>query len=1796
MGIFLFRKRRGAANRGQHAKALCLERLEDRTLLASLTIAQENQLPGTPESVWDNINGIGDPKIQGYATNMSVNVGQTESFKINDTANAAYQIKIYRIGYYQGNGARLVATIPSSQTLVQAQPNPLHDSSTGMYDAGNWAVSASWAVPSDATSGVYLADVVRNDTGGMSQIVFVVRNDASHSDILFKTSDATWQAYNDWGGNGQNTDPNGAWLANSLYTGNNLSTSGPGYSGAAYAVSYNRPLNNRGNTSITNIHDQFFYAEYPMVRWLEANGYDVSYTTDVAADQNGSLLLNHKIDLSVGHDEYWSAAEYNNFMAARNAGVNLALFSGNEAFWKTRWANSIDGSNTPYRTLVDYKETHANAVIDPADPPTWTGTKEDPRFSPPADGGIDQNQLTGTFFTVNQGVDPTGSPITVPGTDANLRFWRNTAIAGLQPNQSMNIGGQVLGYEWDEDIDDGSRPSGLIDLSSTTEDVNGPGGQNLQKFVDYGNTVLPRKATHSLTLYRASSGALVFGAGTVQWSWGLDSDHDGSDNLPDPDVNMQQATVNLFADMGNVQPATLQSGLVAATASTDKTPPTSAITSPTSNAALQCGTPVTITGTATDTGGHVAGVEVSVDGGQTWHPAQGQPNGTTYNWTYTWTTGAPGNVTIRSRAVDDSGNLETPSAGVPVTVSQPSGPLSIWSATTTPSVVDAPDPSAVELGMRFRSDISGFITGVRFYKGPTNTGTHVGNLWDSNGKPLATATFTSETASGWQQVTFAQAVPIAANTTYIVSYHTDAGNYAVDVGGFAAWSRQNANDDDGPLHALTDLSGSRNGVYQYGPGGFPNNISPDSSNYWVDVVFATNANVPPAVTGETPVPNAEGVPTNTTVTATFSESVQSGTISFVLKDPSNNTVSAMVNYNDTTHTATLTPSAALSAATTYTATVSGATATNGSGTITPVTWSFSTTGLSSLWSRSVTPTVASANDPNAVELGVKFRSDVAGSISGLRFYKGPSNTGTHVGHLWTSSGTLLATATFSGETSSGWQQVTFAQPVPIAANTTYVASYFAPAGGYAVDSNYFATAGYDNAPLHALRDGVDRGDGVYAYGSGNTFPTGSYQSDNYWVDVVFITGTQAQATHLNVSAPASATAGAPFNVTVTALSANNVTATGYTGMVHFTSSDGQAVLPANYTFTAADAGVHTFSGVILKTAGSQTVTATDTVTASITGSATVTVAAPAQATHLAISAPASATAGAPFSVTVTALSASNGTATGYTGTVHFTSSDGQAVLPANYTFTAADAGVHTFSVTLKTAGSQTVTATDTATSSITGSATVTVTATANFTIWSNTATPSTPDGGPDSPVEVGVKFRSDVAGSITGVRFYKSSGNTGTHIGNLWSSTGQLLATATFSGETASGWQQVNFATPVAITANTVYVASYHTNVGHYADDPNYFASSGVDNAPLHALADGASGFDGVYAYGSTSVFPTNGWQASNYWVDVVFTDPPPSGTAPSATVAAPSATVAAPSATVAAPSATVAAPSVSSPSRVADPPTQKLSHTVQVEGVSSTSGSVAAGGTFMSTVLDEGQAATWDKIFVPKVDLPPGVRLVVEVRTGNTPTPDPTWSAFSVVNHGDAVPNLNANPHNPHTRYLQYRVSLNIPPGKSLRLPIPFDIEITSAANSQEHEPSRTDQVESPPAPVSAPVLAGNPGVSPTKPVESPEVHDAGPAATWKSVSWTANLPPGATLVVEISTGNTQTPDRTWSAWSAVSNGGEVPTPARYLRYRVRVLTASSSLTTVPVNISLTSNASGVSPVKYPGSTIGNRSVDATA
>jgi hypothetical protein len=148
--------------------------------------------------------------------------------------------------------------------------------------------------------------------------------------------------------------------------------------------------------------------------------------------------------------------------------------------------------------------------------------------------------------------------------------------------------------------------------------------------------------------------------------------------------------------------------------------------------------------------------------------------------------------------------------------------------------------------------------------------------------------------------------------------------------------------------------------------------------------------------------------------------------------------------------------------------------------------------------------VAATNDTSAVELGVKFRSQINGYVVALRFYKGLGNTGPHIGKLWTHSGTQLASVTFANETDSGWQQAFLPTPVPIAANTTYVASYHAPTGRYAVNPGYFSAAGFTSGPLIALANGADGSNGLYQYGA-SSFPTQSFNSSNYWIDVVFNT-------------------------------------------------------------------------------------------------------------------------------------------------------------------------------------------------------------------------------------------------------------------------------------------------------------------------------------------------------------------------------------------------------------------------------------------------------------------------------------------------------------------------------------------------------------------------------------------------------------------------------------------------------------------------------------------------------------------
>jgi hypothetical protein len=2048
-----------------------MESLETRQLLTSNPIVLENLLPGTPESQWQ-VAGVGDTAIEGYTTDISVNHGETIFFKINDTTLAPYRIDIYRMGYYQGNGARLVATIPSSTLLRQAQPAPLKDPATGLVDAGNWAISGSWQVPASAVSGIYIANIVREDTGGRSQMFFVVRDDSGHSDVLFQTADTTWEAYNDWGGN-------------SLYVGESQVSPKGSNLPRAVKVSYNRPLSLRDTFGGLGSYNDPLHAEYPMVRWLEANGYNVSYFTDVDTDRRGSELLEHQLFLSNGHDEYWSGQQRTNMEAARDAGINLAFFSGNEGYWKVRYEDSIDGNGTHYRTMVCYKETHAMAKTDPM-PGVWTGQWRDPRFGP-HDGGKPENALTGQMFSVNRDSPDIGTAMEVPAEFGSMRLWRNTSIANLSPGQTAVLSAGTLGYEWDEDVDNGMRPAGEFNLSSTTHNVpqklidnysgfGAPCSNHPGNAAACGCVVGAESATHNLTLYRADSGAMVFGAGTIQWSWGLDGHHLNGASTPDP--RMQQATVNLFADMG-VQPQTLQPGLVPAAQSLDVTAPTSTITSPLSGTFV-AGAPMTVTGTASDVGGVIGGVELSLDGGFTWHKATGRSN-----WSYTWTPPTTGSFTLATRAVDDSGNLQSPAIGPTILIGNPSpnpaglvasydfnqgsgatltdktgngnngtilgatwapgrfgsgllfngssnwvtipdansldlttgmtleawvkpstpdgfktiilkersgglaysmyaandtdgppaaflnfgsssdqtvsgsavlplnawshlavtydgatmslyangvlvgsssftgsmvstsgalrlggnsiwgdffagtmddvriynralsaieirndlvtpiggtpdavaptvsvsapgnGPTvagtitlvadavdnvaisgvkffadgaqigseqinspyqrawdttkvpngtyvitaratdvagnfttstnltltvnnpadatppsvalvgphdgtitagtvvlmadasdnigvvsiqykagavdvgspqtkapyrlawdtttfangtynvvavardvagntttsviahvtvdrqpptvtskspapdvtevpttssiaatfseaivfssltvsvldgannvaagavlydeststvrfvpagalrpsatytvtlsnakdaagnqmssvswsfttaaqvsnaTIWSSSSVPAVPSANDVNATEIGVKFRANVGGYITGLRFYRGASNGGTHVGHLWTSTGTLLGSATFTNESATGWQQVDFTNPIAITANTTYVASYYAPTGGYSANANYFATSST-----NSGPLTALASGVDGSNGVFRYVVGGGFPTASFNSTNYWVDVVFSTSLpdNTAPTVTSTSPTANATGVSPLGDVTATFSEPISTETLNFTLHDAFNQAIPATVTFNSSTKVATLDPVSALSTSTVYIATISAFDLSGNALAQAPVTWSFTTASqqlvTSTIWSSSSVPSVPATSDANAIEVGVKFRASANGYITAIRFYKGTANTGSHVGHLWTASGTLLATATFTGESGSGWQLAEFASPIPILSGTTYVASYYAPAGHYAANTDYFTFSGVTNGALTALASGVDGPNGVYRYAVGGGFPTLSTSSSNYWVDVTYTDdiGDETPPVISNVDAaeltPGSATiTWATEEFADTQVEFGPTTAYGFNSTFSASLSTGHSVqlnglqpdtlyhyrvqshdlagnlaVSSDFTFTTppapetvppaaslnasnllnATGNTYTFTVTYTDNASMEvsTLDSNDLLVTSANGysqNATLvsidddTDGSPRIATYRIVSPGAewqfidngtytvSARASQVFDTSGNTLPATSlgsfQISVNDTTPPAITSVASSNVGPSTATITwatneVADALVeygttssYGASTTLNTLLTQSHTASLSgllpgavyhyrvksrdAAGNLATSGDFTF-STAAASIWSNTAMPATPSANDASAVEIGLKFRASTSGFITGIRFYKGTGNNGTHVAHLWSSAGLLLGSGTFTSESASGWQQVLFANPVAINANTTYIASYYAPTGHYASNTSFFTTAGVTNGALTALANGADGSNGVYRYGTGGGFPTSSFNAANYWVDVLY-------------------------------------------------------------------------------------------------------------------------------------------------------------------------------------------------------------------------------------------------------------------------------------------------------------------------------------
>jgi hypothetical protein len=265
-------------------------------------------------------------------------------------------------------------------------------------------------------------------------------------------------------------------------------------------------------------------------------------------------------------------------------------------------------------------------------------------------------------------------------------------------------------------------------------------------------------------------------------------------------------------------------------------------------------------------------------------------------------------------------------------------PCTLFSESNTPQVASAADAGPLELGVRFSTDTTGYISGVKFYKGSANTGVHFGHLWSSTGTLLASARFTGESTAGWQTVTFAQPVSVTAGSTYVASYYAPNGGYSVTRGQF-----EFVGVDQAPLHAPKSVAGAPNGVYVYGNSAFPSNGT--DTNYWVDAVYLPTAGAAdttgPTVVSTTPAAAATGVAATAAPTASFSENVTAASVSFTLTGPGTTSVAGTVRYDPNTLTAAFTPNAALAAATVYSARVT-ATDLAGNPIGTAKTWSFTT--------------------------------------------------------------------------------------------------------------------------------------------------------------------------------------------------------------------------------------------------------------------------------------------------------------------------------------------------------------------------------------------------------------------------------------------------------------------------------------------------------------------------------------------------------------------------------------------------------------------------------------------------------------------------------------------------------------------------------------------------------------------------------------------------------------------------------------------------------------------------------------
>ena len=354
-----------------------------------------------------------------------------------------------------------------------------------------------------------------------------------------------------------------------------------------------------------------------------------------------------------------------------------------------------------------------------------------------------------------------------------------------------------------------------------------------------------------------------------------------------------------------------------------------------------------------------------------------------------------------------------------------------------------------ELGMEFTSAKAGQISAIRYYKAPSETGPHVGNIWSSTGALLASVTFSSESGSGWQQQALSSPLTIQANTTYVVSVNANT-YFAATFGGLSATVT------NGDLSAVADGS---NGVINNVPGLFPTQ-SPGNSNYFRDVVFSPTTNSSNHI-GSVALSGTTTQNQTLTANVTDTDGLSGVTINYQWQRFLNNAwsnVSGATGQTLSLDSSFVGQQVRVNAL--YTDTLGGV-----ENILSPASSAIIAAAGSSNESIFTTQTPAFTNVSDGVgsagdyELGMEFTSAKAGQISAIRYYKAPSETGSHVGNIWSSTGALLASVTFSSESGSGWQQQALSSPLTIQANTTYVVSvnantYFAATfGGLSSDGD-----------------------------------------------------------------------------------------------------------------------------------------------------------------------------------------------------------------------------------------------------------------------------------------------------------------------------------------------------------------------------------------------------------------------------------------------------------------------------------------------------------------------------------------------------------------------------------------------------------------------------------------------------------------------------------------------------------------------------------------------------------------------